>query len=106
MNAVPEPRPKSGHPEPSPVAAGLLAAGEKHPRIRELAERLEAAKPGEPVRLRGVAGSAGALVAALLARHAPTNLPDDEPWATPLAWAERRGPSEMAALLRRHGADR
>ena len=27
----------------------------------------------------------------LLGHGAPTNLPDDAPWATPLAWAERRG---------------
>jgi ankyrin repeat protein len=42
----------------------------------------------------------------LLARRAPTNLPDDDAWSTPLAWAERRGHAEMAALLRRHGAER
>jgi ankyrin repeat protein len=43
------------------------------------------------------------MVEFLLARGAPTNLPDDEPWATPLAWAERRGHSEIAQILRNHG---
>ena len=44
------------------------------------------------------------MVEFLLARGAPTNLPDDEPWATPLAWAERRHHAEIVSLLRRHGA--
>jgi hypothetical protein len=42
----------------------------------------------------------------LLALGALTNLPDDEPWATPLAWAERRGHTEVAEILRKHGAAR
>jgi ankyrin repeat protein len=44
------------------------------------------------------------MVEFLLARGAPTNLPDDRPWATPLAWAERRGHAEVARILREHGA--
>jgi ankyrin repeat protein len=40
----------------------------------------------------------------LLQRGAATNLPDDEPWATPLAWATRRGYREIVELLRQHGA--
>ncbi len=40
----------------------------------------------------------------LLKRGAATNLPGDEPWATPLAWARRRGLAESEAILRRHGA--
>jgi ankyrin repeat protein len=39
----------------------------------------------------------------LLSRGAPVALPDDEPWATPLAWAERRGHGDIAALLRSRG---
>jgi len=44
-------------------------------------------------------------MAELLLRHgASPNLPDDPPWATPLAWAARRGHQEITALLRQHGA--
>jgi ankyrin repeat protein len=39
------------------------------------------------------------MVEFLLARGAPPALPDDPPWATALAWAERRGHEEVAALL-------
>jgi hypothetical protein len=46
------------------------------------------------------------LVEFLLSRGAPVNHPDDEPWATPLAWAERRGHQQIAAMLRAHGATR
>jgi ankyrin repeat protein len=46
------------------------------------------------------------MVEFLLARGAPAILTGDEPWATPLAWAERRGHAEIASLLRRHGATR
>ena len=35
---------------------------------------------------------------------APASLPDDDAWATPLAWAERRGHAEVGSMLRRHGA--
>jgi hypothetical protein len=44
------------------------------------------------------------MVEILLARGAKVNLPDDPPWATPLAWAEKRGHAEIAGILRRHGA--
>ncbi len=40
----------------------------------------------------------------LLKRGAATNLPDDEPWATPLAWATKHGQRELVELLRAHGA--
>jgi ankyrin repeat protein len=46
------------------------------------------------------------MVEFLLSRGAPIDLPDDEPWATPLAWAERRGHEHVAAILRAHGATR
>jgi ankyrin repeat protein len=46
------------------------------------------------------------MVEFLLSRGAPTNLPDDEPWSTPLAWSERRGHVEIAQILRKHGATR
>jgi ankyrin repeat protein len=41
----------------------------------------------------------------LLARGAKTNLPDDKPWATPLAWAKRSGHTQVAELLVRAGAE-
>jgi ankyrin repeat protein len=44
------------------------------------------------------------MVEFLLSRGAPVNLPDDEPWATPLAWATRRGHSQIAEYLRAAGA--
>jgi len=44
------------------------------------------------------------MVEFLLKRGAATNLPDDEPWATPLAWAQKRGRADIARLLRAHGA--
>jgi hypothetical protein len=46
------------------------------------------------------------MVEFLLGRGAKPNLPDDPPWATPLAWARRRGHGEVAGLLERHGATR
>ena len=46
------------------------------------------------------------MVELLLARGAPTKLTDDPPWATPLAWAERRGHAEVAEILRKRGAVR
>ena len=42
----------------------------------------------------------------LLSRGASTDLPDDEPRATPLAWAERRNHAEIVSVLRQHRTDR
>jgi ankyrin repeat protein len=44
------------------------------------------------------------MVEFLLKRGAATNLPGDEPWATPLAWSRRRGLEEIEAILVEHGA--
>ena len=44
------------------------------------------------------------MVEFLLQRGARTNLPGDPPWATPLAWATRRGQTDLVELLRQHGA--
>jgi len=44
------------------------------------------------------------MVQVLLSRGAPTNLPDDEPWATPLAGAGQRGHTQIASILRPAGA--
>jgi ankyrin repeat protein len=44
------------------------------------------------------------MVEFLLNRGAATNLPGDEPWATPLAWATRSDRGEIVELLKQHGA--
>jgi transcription-repair coupling factor (superfamily II helicase) len=54
---------------PAPVVEQILDSGERHPGIGELEGRLATAAPGTAVRLRGTAGSAGALTAAILARR-------------------------------------
>ncbi len=44
------------------------------------------------------------MVEFLLKRGAATNLPDDEPWATPLAWARKLGLADLEEVLVKHGA--
>jgi ankyrin repeat protein len=44
------------------------------------------------------------MVEFLLKRGAATNLPDDEPWATPLAWARKFGLADIEEVLLKHGA--
>jgi ankyrin repeat protein len=44
------------------------------------------------------------MVEFLLKRGAATNLPGDEPWATPLAWARKLRLSEIEELLMKYGA--
>ena len=44
------------------------------------------------------------MVEFLLKRGAATNLPGDEPWATPAAWATRHGHDGIVELLKQHGA--
>ena len=44
------------------------------------------------------------MVELLIARGAPVNEPDAEPWATPLAWAKKMGHTEIERRLRDHGA--
>jgi ankyrin repeat protein len=44
------------------------------------------------------------MVEFLLERGAATNLSDDEPWATPLAWARKLGLADIEAILLKHGA--
>jgi ankyrin repeat protein len=39
-----------------------------------------------------------------LKRGAAINLPDDEPWATPLAWARKFGLADIEEILLKHGA--
>jgi ankyrin repeat protein len=39
------------------------------------------------------------LAEALIARGAPINEPDAEPWATPKAWAEKMGRDEILKVL-------
>jgi hypothetical protein len=45
------------------------------------------------------------MVEFLLRRGARPRLPDDPPWATPLAWAIRRGHDAIAQLLKQHEQD-
>ena len=44
------------------------------------------------------------MVEFLLKRGAATNLPDDQPWATPLAWAQKLGLADIEEILLEHGA--
>jgi ankyrin repeat protein len=44
------------------------------------------------------------MVELLLERGAKPNLPDDPAWATPLAWATRRGHLRIVELLGKAGA--
>jgi ankyrin repeat protein len=44
------------------------------------------------------------MVEFLLKRGAATNLPGDEPWATPLAWARKLGLADIEQALIHHGA--
>lgn len=44
------------------------------------------------------------MVQFLLKRGAATNLPDDEPWATPLAWARKFELTDIEEILLKHGA--
>jgi hypothetical protein len=44
------------------------------------------------------------MVEFLLKRGAATNLPGDEPWATPLAWARKLGLWDVEEVLVQHGA--
>lgn len=68
----------------TPLAAAVRACGTQ-------------ADPSQVQRLRR-------MVAFLIKRGAATNLPDDEPWATPLAWANRHDNNDLVVLLENHGA--
>jgi ankyrin repeat protein len=67
----------------TPLAAAVRACGDGDPKQAKRRRRM---------------------VEFLLKRGAATNLPGDEPWATPLAWATRRGNGEIVELLKKHGA--
>jgi ankyrin repeat protein len=63
----------------TPLAAAVRAwCGEKNPKLMERRRKM---------------------LEFLLERGAATNLPGDEPWTTPLAWARKGGRSEIVALL-------
>jgi ankyrin repeat protein len=53
---------------------------------------------------RGQAKRGQRMVAFLLKHGARTNLPGDQPWATPLAWATCHGRGDIVELLKQHGA--
>lgn len=44
------------------------------------------------------------MIGFLLKHGAATNLPGDQPWATPLAWARTRGLTDIERMLRKRGA--
>jgi hypothetical protein len=44
------------------------------------------------------------MVEFLFKRGAATNLPDDEPWATPLAWARNFALADIEEILLKHEA--
>jgi ankyrin repeat protein len=67
----------------TPLAAAVRACGDADPKGAERRRRM---------------------VEFLLQHGAATNLPDDQPWATPLAWATRHGRSDIVNLLKQHGA--
>src|SRR3954467_10633803 len=50
--------------------------------------------------------SAGANVGKSVSSRADPTEPEAEPWATPLAWVERRQHAGLHRILRQHGADR
>jgi ankyrin repeat protein len=65
--------------------------------VRGCQARIEKDRPQQAQRRRR-------MVEFLLKRGAATNLPGDEPWATPLAWARKLGLADIEALLISHGA--
>jgi ankyrin repeat protein len=67
----------------TPLAAAVRACGDPNPKQAERRRRM---------------------VEFLLQRGAATNLPGDEAWATPLAWATRQRNAEIVELLKQHGA--
>jgi ankyrin repeat protein len=68
----------------TPLAAAVRSGlGSKEPRLAQRRRRM---------------------VEFLLKRGATTNLPDDEPWATPLAWARKFGLADIEEILLKHGA--
>lgn len=88
------------------VAAVLLDAGadinarEAEFRATPLAIAVSSCHPGPDKQ----DDSGRQMIEFLLERGAATNLPDDEPWATPLARARERGLVEIQQLLKQHGA--
>ena len=67
----------------TPLAAAVRASSDPDPKHAERTRRM---------------------VEFLLKRGAATNLPGDEPWATPLAWAARHRHGELVDLLKQYGA--
>jgi ankyrin repeat protein len=67
----------------TPLAAAVRACGDADPKKAERGRRM---------------------IEFLLQHGAATNLPDDPPWATPLASASRHGRGDIVELLKQHGA--
>jgi hypothetical protein len=53
---------------------------------------------------RAAKGVRTILVQGSRCRRAATNLPGDEPWAAPLAWARKLGLANIEEVLIKHGA--
>jgi ankyrin repeat protein len=87
------------------VAAALLDAGadinarEVEFQGTPLAAAVRSCANGKDLAKRGKR-----MVEFLLKRGAATNLPGDQPWATPLSWARKRGLTDVVQLLRKYGA--
>jgi ankyrin repeat protein len=89
------------------TAAALLDAGaDINARGLEFNETPLAAavRSGLASKEPNLAQRRGRMVEFLLKRGAATNLPDDEPWATPLAWARKLGLADIEGILLKHGA--
>lgn len=88
-------------------AAGVLLDAGADVNAREtefhgtpLAAAVRACAEGDPAQEERQAR----MMELLLKRGAAANLPGDEPWSTPLAWANRRGLRRIASLLKQYGA--
>ena len=77
----------------------LLAAVRSTPELPSPRRGRGAGGEGLPVSKRRMVGF-------LLKRGAATSLPDDAPWATPLAWARKLGLGDIEEVLKEHGANR
>jgi len=78
----------------TPVAAGR---SQSEPPAEAVRSWCSEADPAQAQRRRR-------MVELLLRRGDATNLPGDEPWATPLSWATRHSRGEIIELLKQHGA--
>jgi ankyrin repeat protein len=89
------------------VAAILLEAGADlhHRELEFRSTPLAAAVRACPIESDSHEGKRSRqMIRFLLARGAKPNLPDDDPWSTPMAWASARSLADVEELLRKNGA--